>query len=312
MKDCNRSFRYSHRQGCARGLYFLLTFLIFWAIIFSTFVAPPLSGCTSSTLLKVLNDFRSDSPLLSSKPQNRRPEYHVLFSSGCSLQQHWESYVFFYHAFKVNQPGNVTRLVSGCTVDEEVELRQFHEEKIRTMSERFHVFFTPNFGKGGNFKAEYKYNNKPNSVYLWMKDTLGMDRRNRTKDVEDGIIFLLDPDMILLRPLLHDFSDQEMIYVNAAKTGASRPFGNGARVVQHGMPMAQHDGYLTSEWMKFNASHITQGRKFPSFEPQEGELLWNSGPPYLITVRDMWPMVRLWKDYVPKVYEEYPKLFAEM
>jgi hypothetical protein len=309
MRDRNRSYKGSHGQGCARRLYFLLTFVIFWTVIFHTFVVPPWSVSPSSAVTKAF-----DSPLFSNKPHTPRPEYHVVFSSGCNLQQHWESYVFFYHAFKVNQPGNVTRLVSGCTEDEEQELRQFHEEKIRTMSERFHVFFTPNFGGGGPFEADYKYNNKPNSVYLWMKETLGMDQRNRnrTNDVEDGIIFLLDPDMILLRPILHDFSGQEMIYASAAKEGAFRPFGNGTRVVQHGMPIAQQDGYLTSEWMNFNASHITQGGKFPSFHPLEGELLWNSGPPYLSTVGDMWKMVQLWKDYVPRVYEEYPKLFAEM
>lgn len=312
------SYKGNHRRrGDASGLHFLMTFVFLWAVVFTTFVAPP-GVSPSSAVTQILSDFKKrDAPppiLASPIVQSSRPEYHVLFSTGCSLQQHWESYVFFYHAFKVNQPGNVTRLVSGCTAEQELELRQFHEEKIRTMSQRFHVFFTRNFGTDNTTfqHTDYKYNNKPNSVYLWMKDILGMDHpQNRTNDVDDGIIFLLDPDMILLRPLLHDFSGQEMIYASADMQGASQPY-NGTKVVRHGMPMAQHDGYLSSEWMGFNTTYITQGKDFPGLTLLDGELFWNSGPPYLSTVRDMWSMVLLWQDYVPRVYSEYPKLFAEM
>jgi hypothetical protein len=32
--------------------------------------------------------------------------YHIVFSTSCAPQQHWESYVLFYHAWKVGQPGN--------------------------------------------------------------------------------------------------------------------------------------------------------------------------------------------------------------
>jgi hypothetical protein len=39
-----------------------------------------------------------------------RPAYHLVFSTSCGPQQDWESFVFFYHAFKVRQPGNVVRV----------------------------------------------------------------------------------------------------------------------------------------------------------------------------------------------------------
>ena len=307
MKHRDRTSKSSHQRGRVRGLFLLLTFFIVCAVTISIFVASPWRVTPNSAIAEALGHFRIFENLTTDVALTSQPQYHVLFSSGCSEQQHWESYVFFFHAFKVNQPGNVTRLVSGCTKDEERYLRQFHEEKVRTMSERFHVFFTPDFGSVSMFGADYKYNNKPNSVYLWMRDTLGP-----TTDVEDDIIFLLDPDMILLRPLLHDFTGQEMIYASAVNMGASRPFNRSTGVVQHGMPMAQQDGYLSNEWMHFNASYITGDRKFPKFAPLDGSLFWNSGPPYLSTVRDMRKMVALWKDYVPRVYTEYPELFAEM
>eukprot|EP00934_Nitzschia_sp_Nitz4_P007822 Nitzschia sp. Nitz4//scaffold192_size41448//11708//12845//NITZ4_007482-RA/size41448-augustus-gene-0.41-mRNA-1//-1//CDS//3329540227//7812//frame0 len=180
------------------------------------------------------------------------------------------------------------------------------------MSDRFHIFFTPEFGFGGVFKGkQYKYYNKPSSVYMWMRDVLHMNTTGVSQKIQDSVIMLLDPDMILLRPLTHDFSDQDAIYASKKLEGALYP-PNGVKRVQHGTPMAQLDGYLNSEWQKFNATYITQGREFPPFEKREAEAHWNSGPPYLSTVRDMWSMVNLWKDYVPRVYEEYPKLFAEM
>jgi peptidyl serine alpha-galactosyltransferase len=169
---------------------------------------------------------------------------------------------------------------------EEMELRQFHKTKITTMSKRFHVFFTPDFSTGPPFtKGPYKYNNKPNSVYLWMKDILGMNKTNRTKEVEDGIVILLDPDMVLLRPLLPNFSDQEILYASPSKTGSPRPHFHGTTTVAHGKPMAQQDGYLNSEWMHFNVSYITEGGTFPNMSYLDGAMYWNSGPPYLATVR---------------------------
>lgn len=186
----------------------------------STYLWTPLETSTqntSSALGNALREFKGESISTQREPPAELPRYHVIFSTGCSAQQHWESYVFFYHAFKVQQPGNVTRLVSGCTPQDEKNLRQFHEEKIITMSDRFHVFFTPDFGKEGGIDKHYKYNNKPNSVHMWMKDILGMSKNNQSNEFLDDIVILMDPDMILLRPLLHDFSNQPVLYAGQGK-----------------------------------------------------------------------------------------------
>lgn len=41
------------------------------------------------------------------------PHYYMVFSTSCSDLQHWQSMVFFYHAYKVGQPGNVVRFRSS-------------------------------------------------------------------------------------------------------------------------------------------------------------------------------------------------------
>jgi hypothetical protein len=86
-------------------------------------------------------------PSLSDVLHPPRPPYHVIFSTGCSPQQNWQSYVFFYHALAVHQPGNVTRIASGCTAQQEIELYHFHERYIHTMSENFLMHFTPDYSK---------------------------------------------------------------------------------------------------------------------------------------------------------------------
>ncbi len=88
-----------------------------------------------------------ESPSLSDELHPPRPSYDVIFSTGCSPSQNWQSYFFFYHALAVHQPGSVTRIASGCTAQQEIELYHFHERYIHTMSENFLMHFTPDYSK---------------------------------------------------------------------------------------------------------------------------------------------------------------------
>jgi hypothetical protein len=129
---------------------------------------------------------------------------------------------------------------------------------------------------------------------------------NHTDELMDGIVMLLDPDMILLRPLIHDFTHQHVLWAENAQPATT--------VVRHGYPMAQQDGYLSSEWMDFDASYITNKPEgsYKGAEEEDGPRLWNSGPPYLATVSDMYNIAPLWSEYTPRVLDVFPKLFAEM
>jgi hypothetical protein len=94
------------------------------------------------------SETKKESPSLSDELPSPRPSYHVIFSTGCSPQQNWESYVFFYHALAVQQPGNVTRIASGCTAQQAVQLHHFHERYIyRSMSHNFLLHFTPDYSR---------------------------------------------------------------------------------------------------------------------------------------------------------------------
>ena len=39
---------------------------------------------------------------------------------------------------------------------------------------------------------------------------------------------------------------------------------------------------------------------------------FNVGPPYIIHIKDVLSLSQRWKDLVPRVYDEYPLLYAEM
>lgn len=90
---------------------------------------------------------KEESPSLSEELPSPRPSYHVIFSTGCSPQQNWQSYFFFYHALAVHQPGNVTRIASGCSKSQMVELYVWHERYITPMSKNFLLHFTPDYSK---------------------------------------------------------------------------------------------------------------------------------------------------------------------
>jgi hypothetical protein len=90
-------------------------------------------------------------------------KYHVVFSTSCTDQQHWESMVFFYHAYKVHQPGTVTRIVSGCSADEAKEQDEFFAEYIKPMRPNgdFHLHHTPDYSRLKLAEGQaYKYMNK--------------------------------------------------------------------------------------------------------------------------------------------------------
>jgi len=147
-----------------------------------------------------------------------------------------------------------------------------------------------------------------------MEHQIGRDASKNDTDkmiryvAEDDIVMLVDPDMVLLRPLRHNFTDEEVLWVDGESPRT--------KVVRHGHPIAQQDGYLTNEWMKLNFSHVTsklEGQYIhPPTNPDDGPRFWNSGPPYLATVRDFYRIVVRWTEYAPRVLEVFPDIFSEM
>ena len=233
------------------------------------------------------------------KPKSSGPNYHMVFSTSCSPFQNWQGMAFFHFAKKVKQEGTVTRLVSGCTKEEAAALTKSHAEKIAPLSSDFHMHITPDFDVHDN----QKYWNKPHGLLDWMEKELGFPEK--AADHDDSIVIIVDPDMMLLRPISHDFGNFKRKWTGAL---------TGEKVV-HGFPIAQQYAY-GSAWLTSlngNISHVV-GPDSPihNMTDKEAALYYPAGPPYLATGKDMYAIAKHWVKFLPRVHDIFPQFMAEM
>ena len=177
-------------------------------------------------------------------------------------------------------------------------------EQIKAMApDRFHLHLTPNFSKikpGFNFK----YFNKPYGMQHWMRNGLGYPDNHQEHD--DTIIILMDPDQIMLRPFLDDFSNSSEVWRQ------KRPYKT---LVDHGSPFAQQYGFGLQWKDKINIEHAANGQPSPvaTMDRKEAfDYYMAMGPPYVATAKDMYSIVVSWADSVVRIHDDYPHLLAEM
>lgn len=241
----------------------------------------------------------------------------IVFSTSCTDQQHWESYILFYHAWRVRQPGMITRIASGCSDEAAQKLQAFHEQHIATaLSPRFRLHLTPDFSRVHLEKGKhpYKYNNKPYGLLHWMEHGPAKDAilRNSSQNESNSLLVLMDPDMILLRPITSaaDLAVDDTLLWLEADGGASNTPDRKRRVVGNGILVAQQDGYLSNNWRSL-VPKLLPGNRTPP-QHQDCPLFWNSGPPYFGTLTDWYPLARRWTELAGPVLDEMPHLFSEM
>jgi len=237
---------------------------------------------------------------------------HLIFSTDCSPYQHWQSYLVYYTAMKVKQPGHVTRIVSGCEDEEAGHMKTWFDDNISHMSKRFHLHFTPHFSQvvdeAGKIVGDYKFFNKPFGLRHWLQNFELLGFNNGKFSNQDDIVILTDPDMALTRPITGDFSDMEETVIGKSRQG-DKMLGT---EVTPGIPFAQTYG-LGVQWQKFDLDKIA-GPDSPAKEVSkaDGNLYYPVGPPYLGTLGDMYKIANKWSEFVPRVHAQYPHLLAEM
>lgn len=219
------------------------------------------------------------------------PTHYTTFSTACSASQNWQSFMFFYFAAKVRQPGHVVRIASGCTEEQRAQLLAFQRTHISKLSDTFAVHFTPDFSRVSG--DSYKYYNKPFGLRHWLEHGL---KYNDDKDNEDVIVMILDPDMILLRPLTYDFTESNVM-IHRSKRGAPR-----TKKVVHGQPWASlyafGDGPFRVDLDYVFAENKTSDALKASRDEQKHN--YPGGPPYMATGKDMYAIVNAWCSLVPR------------
>ena len=219
-------------------------------------------------------------------------EYHIVFSTGCSAFQDWQSYVFFFQALKVQQPGTITRIVSGCQDDEEATVRRVFQQTIAPMSSRFRLHFTPDYAGTMKQGLVYPYINKPCGMKHWLEHALGFPHQPIN---QDAIVVLLDPDQLITRPFRHnDFSNTEWMLVDDAPRTR----------ITHGAPMGQRYGFYLQWKTKVRASYVFNTTTSPvdQLSAHAANAGYVVGPPYIATARDMYAICDLWCQITPRVH----------
>ena len=187
-------------------------------------------------------------------------------------------------------------------------------QHIAVISSRFRIFFTPKFSdikdvNGKSTGEAYKYFNKPFGVryYLENSSDFGWDEKTSkmTAVEEKAVVIIIDPDMIILRPLTTDFSDSSVKFWSPFHKKIERK-----KKVEPGTPFGQTYGF-GDNWRK----HIDLAGPDSlahKVDERTAVLHYQVGPPYIATATDMYQIVRRWADLVPEVRRAKPELMSEM
>jgi peptidyl serine alpha-galactosyltransferase len=237
--------------------------------------------------------------LLSPSSITMEPRYFVVFSTGCTAFQDWQSMSFFHFAKRVNQKGNITRILSGCSEVESRKQKDTFQVFIAPLSASYALHFTPDFG----VRDEQKYWNKPMGLLDWFEKALGFPER--AAEYENDIIIVLDPDMILLRPIVHSFDDYTSDWLTEKFTNK----------VVSGIPVAQAYGF-GAQWLSSMKGQLAKvvGDHSPALNLTQDEAgkYYPAGPPYIATSADMYNITLHWVKFLPQVHKIFPHFMAEM
>lgn len=243
---------------------------------------------------------------------------HIVFSTDCSRYQHWQSYQLFLSALKIRQPGRITRIASGCTEEEEVSIRKWHEEHIAILSSRFGLHLTPHFSsvkdESGNTVGDYEFFNKPFGLLHWMEHG---DLDTNQPFGDNTLIILMDPDQMFMRPITGHFQSSDTIFRGGPNdkglnvdTELTYKENESTFTVRRGHPLSQEFGFGDA-WREFA---IVAGQDSPATKVTgvKAHRSYAAGPPYIATASDMHAIAQKWVEFVPLVHALYPELMAEM
>ena len=260
---------------------------------------------------------------------------HIVFSTDCTGYQHYQSIVSYYSIRRSGHLGPTTRIVSGCTPSQQHAITQ-EFTKIDPTKQHLRLHFTPSFSLNGK---HYKYSNKPGGVLHWIT--------NNNTTINEDVIALIDPDMVLLRPIT-PILKQDLTEVARKKMLEYKDKDGRIHILRQnklpplplrvtkGIAAGQHFGLggywasagqsdATNDFKQINLTKIC-GPSSPCLnEPsttnsttmhyttrEEADNNYAVGPVYIATTADWQDLLPKWYEFTPRVYEQYPKLLAEM
>jgi hypothetical protein len=159
--------------------------------------------------------------------------YHIVFSTGCSEFQDWQSIGVYSSAIAVGQRGIITRIASGCKPEQEKAIRN----AMSHLPSNCRVHFAPNTEVRDHYNTVYKYANKPLGMMHWLTYADPPIPASAT-------VALCDPDFFFLRPLYHDSFDHPSKYFASGKS-KNTPM---PQTLKKGTMIAQRYGIGGTPW----------------------------------------------------------------
>ena len=240
--------------------------------------------------------------------------YHIVFSTGCSEFQDWQSIGVYSSAEAVGQRGVITRIASGCTPTQEAAITHAMAHLPRWAR----VHFAPNTQVRDHRGAIYKYANKPLGMMHWLLHA-------SPRVPPSATVALIDPDMFFLRPLWHDSFDSDKQFL---ATGAARQTPTPRAPLARGQMIAQRYGIGGKPWTSAPGRNGQKtwnlGEYFRSINRARSPALakdldersaanfFSIGAPYIALAADWLPIATNWTGLMPMAVERNFGNLAEM
>ena len=266
-------------------------------------------------------------------PKANDETVHIVFSTDCSGYQHWQGIALWYAAKAAGQEGPISRIASGCSSAQQYLISK--EWRSIDPSDTFRVHFTPPMELHSDGHGSYKYSNKPGGIRHWLA--------NAVPTIQEKYVCLVDPDMLMLRPITVNLAEglmpvsregrsqsSQKQYELADTTGVGRLLATNIEgmppKVGLGHPAGQHFG-IGGQWAKAMTQAARPGSAWAVFSKAavcgpgapcttttqaDADSKYAAGPVYLAHIDDWRRIADQWWRNMPEVHRQYPQLLAEM
>ena len=232
----------------------------------------------------------ASAPELRPDDNEEDPPLHIIVTTDCRRYQHWQAVALEHTWARLKHPGRFTRIVSGCA--DAAARRAVNGTAFSPSSSsgpggtpRWGVFFTaPGAVRDGPGKALRDRAKRPSAVVRWLAAHPSLP--------DDVLVVILDPDMLLLRPV--------------APTRALRALGVGRApgvVGAQRWPLGRAPDPrkgVAASWHAWRS--VVCPRKCAHLSRADITERYSSGPPWLVRAGDLRALAPLWEAHTRASY----------
>jgi len=230
-------------------------------------------------------------------------DLRIMWVTDCQLQLEWSSVLLLHSAFKVGQPGDFTRIATGC---ESARMRQFVIDSMASVAKIFNaedrvvVHFAPKH-------VTDERDNTNGEVYTPYSKAFGVQHYLAHGKPHNRVGVIMDPDFVFNRPL-----EYRMDRVDPRAVIRGQHTKDWQHDVEPGRPVGQQYG-LGIGWLNYELGEIC-GKDSPctKVSPKDAWRYFTMGPPIFMTIDDWIKIANGWHDYLPIIRRKHKDWMEEM